>query len=73
MAEGSSLLDPLLSVRMSSLVCGLNWTMCVEINRSDVIGIRRSVIVRVAVVVRISGIRSRNDSQGHTVLVNYSL
>ena len=37
-----------------------------RVNRSDIIGIRCSVIVRIAVVVRISGIGSGNHLQNQT-------
>jgi hypothetical protein len=56
-AEGLPLLNSL-NLIVSALVFRSVSTHGAEFNRSDVIGIRRSVIVRVAVVVRIGGIRS---------------
>jgi hypothetical protein len=44
---------------------------CAVVNRGNVIGIRRSVIVRVTVVVRIRGIRGRHNFQSYTLLINY--
>ena len=56
-AEGMPLLNSLI-LNMSALVCRSVSTFGAEINRSDVIGVRRGVVVRIAVVVRIRGIRS---------------
>lgn len=56
--------------------CAPDSLGCARTNRGDVIGIAGGVIVRVAVVVRIGGVRSRNHYQGQTVflfIIVYSL
>jgi hypothetical protein len=47
--------------------------LCVGVNRSDIIGIRSSVIVRIAVVVRISSIGSGNHLQRQTYCCSFLL